>query len=87
MTTITKKNDQTGCTAATYVGNRSIRCLDLVGPDQKTIRQKYLIGEPQDCPMGRADEMKQRGFVGIYLKEAVTFFRLPNSNRILQKTW
>ena len=83
--TLTKKNDETGCTAANYVGNRSARCLDLVGPDKRTIRDKYLIGEPCDCPIGTAEEMKARGYVGIYLREPVTFYRLPNSNRIVPK--
>ena len=75
------------CSPATYIGNRSVRALDLVGPDKKTLRQKFLIGEPRDCPVGSAEEMKRRGFVGIYLKEPIMLFRLPNSGRIVQKTW
>ena len=39
----------------------------------KTLRDKYYVGEPHDCPMGSAEEMKMRGYVGIYLKEPVTF--------------
>lgn len=87
METLTKKNEYAGCTASNYVGNRSGRCLDLIGPDKKTLREKYLIGEPRDCPMGTAAQMKAQGYVGIYLKEPVTFYRLPNSNRIVLKTW
>ena len=81
------KTPEGACNAATYVGNRSIRSLDLVGPDKKTLRQKYIIGEPRACPMGSAEEMKRRGYIGIYLKEPSVFFRLPNSGRIVQKTW
>jgi hypothetical protein len=75
------------CTDSTFVGNRSTNCLDLVGPDKKTLREKYFIGEPHDCPLGSADEMKRRGFVGIYLKNPVVRLRLPNSNIFVQKTW
>jgi hypothetical protein len=75
------------CTDATFVGNRSTHCLDLVGPDKKTIREKYLIGEPHDCPLGTAGEMKRRGFVGIYMKNPVVRLRLPHSNLVIQKTW
>lgn len=81
------KTLETKCNASTFIGNRSASSLDLVGPDKKTLREKYYIGEPHDCPAGSADEMKRRGFVGIYLKEPVTFYRLPNSNRIVPKTW
>jgi hypothetical protein len=75
------------CNAANYVGNRPSNSLDLVGPDKKTLREKYLIGEPRDCPVGTAEEMKARGFVGIYRKEVAKFYRLPNSNRVVPKTW
>ena len=75
------------CNDATFVGNRSVNCLDLVGPDKRTLREKYLIGEPHDCPIGSAEEMKRRGFVGIYLKNTAIKFRLPNSSMIIQKTW
>ena len=51
-----------------------------MGADGKTLRQKYVIGHPQDCPAAKADEMKRRGYVGIYTKTAVSVFRLPNSN-------
>ena len=84
---MTTNNPDAFCNPATYIGNRSARALDLVGPDKKTLRQKYLIGEPHACPLGSALEMKKRGYVGIYLKEPVTFFRLPHSGRIIQKTW
>ena len=52
-----------------FIGNRLSSSLDLIGPDRKTLRQKYDIVEPFDCPLGSAEEMKRRGFVGIYLKE------------------
>jgi hypothetical protein len=84
---MTHKNPGTYSNTPVYVGNRSVRCLDLVGPDKKTIRQKYVIGEPHACPMGSAEEMKRRGFVGIYLKEPAVLFRLPDSGKIVQKTW
>jgi len=51
---------------AAFVGNRHISSLDLVGPDRKTLRDKYRVGEPQDCDAGTAEEMKRRGYVGIY---------------------
>ena len=75
------------CTDSTFVGNRSVNCLDIRGPDRRTIREKYLIGEPHDCPMGSADEMKRRGFVGIYVKNPVVRLRIPHSNVVIQKTW
>jgi hypothetical protein len=75
------------CSAASYIGNRPSSCLDLVGPDKKTLREKYFIGDPHDCPSGTAAEMKARGFVGIYSREQATFFRLPKSNRRVPKTW
>ena len=81
------KNQDTLCNEATFVGNRSIQCLDLVGPDKKTIREKYIVGEPHDCPMGSAQEMKRRGYVGIYLKNAPVRFRLPNSNVVVARSW
>jgi hypothetical protein len=82
---MTKENPL--CSEATFVGNRSVRCLDLVGPDKRTLRDKYLIGDPHDCPLGTADEMKRKGFVGIYLRHPLVRFRLPNSNLVIQKTW
>ena len=82
---MTKENPL--CNDSTFVGNRSVGCLDLVGPDQRTIREKYLIGEPHDCPLGKAEEMKRRGYVGIYLKNTPIKFRLPNSSLVIQKTW
>ena len=75
------------CSDATFVGNRSTNCLDLVGPDHKTLREKYIIGEPHDCPIGSADEMKRRGYVGIYLKGSAVKLRLPNSSFVVHKTW
>ncbi len=34
---------------AAFIGNRDSSSLDLIGPDRKTLREKYLIGRPQDC--------------------------------------
>jgi hypothetical protein len=78
---------ESACNEATFVGNRLATCLDLVGPDKKTLRQKFLVGEPRGCAAGTAEEMKKRGYVGIYQKEREIRFRLPNSNLIIQKTW
>ena len=82
-----KRTENSPCNDANYIGNRSIRSLDLLGPDKKTLREKYLIGEPRDCPMGTADEMKRRGFVGIYMKEPANFFRLRGTGLIVSKAW
>jgi len=67
-----------------YVGNRPEATLDLVGPDKKTLRDKFVIGEPRDCPAGTADEMRRRGFVGIYQKTPCRTFRLPGTGLILR---
>jgi hypothetical protein len=64
-----KSKESSSCDLSTFVGNRSLRCLDLKGPDGRTLREKYLIGEPQACPMGCAAEMKKSGYVGIYDKQ------------------
>ncbi|MDQ6630552.1 MAG: hypothetical protein M3Y82_02205 [Verrucomicrobiota bacterium] len=82
-----KATSESNCNETTYVGNRPLRSLDLLGPDKKTLRQKYLIGEPRSCPLGSAEEMKRRGFVGIYQKSSAVRFRLLNSNLIIEKTW
>jgi hypothetical protein len=66
--------NDTLCDETNYVGNRLASSLDLPGPDHKTLREKYLIGEPRDCPIGKAAEMKRRGFVGIYEKDPNPFF-------------
>ncbi|MCI0540931.1 MAG: hypothetical protein L0Z50_37495 [Verrucomicrobiales bacterium] len=63
-----------------FVGNRLAASLDLIGPDGKTLRQKYVIGDPRDCQAGKADQMKRRGYIGIYNRSPVQVFRLPNSN-------
>jgi len=81
------KKDFTICNAPMYIGNRPASTLDIVGPDKRTLRQKYIIGDPQDCPAASAQEMKRRGFVGIYQKEQSLNFRLPNSNLQIIKTW
>ncbi|MDB6026519.1 MAG: hypothetical protein JWM68_2742 [Verrucomicrobiales bacterium] len=75
------------CNDATFVGNRSVSCLDIVGPDKRTLREKYLVGEPHSCPMGNAEDMKKRGFVGIYLKNPTVKLRLPNSSFLISKNW
>jgi hypothetical protein len=72
---------------STFVGNRLGSCLDLVGPDKKTLRQKFLIGEPRACAAGSAEEMKRRGYVGIYQKERTVTFRLPQSRFVMEKRW
>ena len=61
--------------------------LDLLGPDRKSLRQKFLIGEPGRCAAGTVEEMKRRGYVGIYEKEREARFRLPQSNLVIQKNW
>jgi len=66
-----------------FVGNRLATALDLIGPDKKTLRDKYLVGEPQDCPIGSAAEMKKKGFVGIYQRASEFVLRLP-TNRFLR---
>jgi hypothetical protein len=72
---------------STFVGNRLASCLDLVGPDKKTLRQKFLVGEPRACAAGSAEEMKRRGYVGIYQKERTVTFRLPQTRFVMQKSW
>lgn len=57
------------CDETSFVGNRRATTLDLIGPDMKTLREKYMIGEPRDCPMGTGERMKRLGFVGIYERE------------------
>ena len=68
------------CAPPYFLGNRRASSLDLIGADGKTLRQKYIIGHPQNCSVANADEMKRRGYVGIYAKNAVSVFRLPNSS-------
>ena len=81
------KTAENPCNEATFVGNRLATCLDLIGPDKKSLRQKFLVGEPGRCAAGSAEDMKRRGYVGIYQKERELRFRLPNTNIIIQKTW
>ncbi len=80
-------NTNSACNDATFVGNRAVTCLDIPGPDQKTLREKYLVGDPHDCAVGNSEEMKKRGYVAIYLKNPTIRSRLPNSKIIVQKTW
>ncbi|MDB6129035.1 MAG: hypothetical protein JWM04_142 [Verrucomicrobiales bacterium] len=75
------------CNDATFLGNRPATTLDLVGPDKKTLREKFIIGEPHACAAGGAEEMKRRGFVGIYQKEPRVIYRIPGSNHLIIKTW
>ncbi len=72
---------------ATFVGNRPRHVLDLVGPDKKTLRQKYVVGDPCACPVGTVEEMKRRGYVGVYLQNTAMLYRLPSSGKIIQKSW
>jgi hypothetical protein len=81
------KTKENPCNDSTFVGNRAVTCLDIVGPDKRTLREKYLVGDPHDCPLGPASEMKKRGFVGIYLKNPIVRLRLPNSSFVLAKNW
>ena len=67
-----------------FMGNRLASALDLVGPDQRTLRQKYIVAEPRDCPAGTAEEMRRRGFVGIYARGRHLLFRLPNGRVVLR---
>lgn len=55
-----------------FIGNRIEACLDLIGPDKKTLREKYDIGEPRECALGDSTEMKRRGYVGIYCRRSLT---------------
>lgn len=66
---MSQNTQQPICDEVTFVGNRRATTLDLVGPDMKTLREKYFIGIPRDCPMGSAEQMKRMGFIGIYEKE------------------
>ncbi|MEO5802240.1 MAG: hypothetical protein ABIR24_01820 [Verrucomicrobiota bacterium] len=66
-----KKIAQPTCNESNFVGNRREGCLDLVRHDQKTLREKYLIGPPRPCAAGSADELKHQGFVGLYLRPAL----------------
>lgn len=84
---MTPKRTDTLSIPATFVGNRPQHVLDMVGPDKKTLRQKYLIGDPCACHCGSAEEMKRRGYVGIYLPKTAMLYRLPCSGKIIQKSW
>lgn len=75
------------CDESTFVGNRLAGCLDLLGPDKKSLRQKFIIGEPRACAAGSAEEMKRRGYVGIYQKERTVTFRIPHTSLVLQRSW
>jgi len=81
------KTSEPACNEATFVGNRLAGCLDLLGPDKKSLRQKFLIGEPRACAAGSAEDMKRRGYVGIYQKERTVTFRIPQTNLLLHKAW
>ncbi|MEP6662971.1 MAG: hypothetical protein ABJC04_04830 [Verrucomicrobiota bacterium] len=81
------KRTENPCNEATFIGNRMVGSLDLIGPDKKSLREKYLIGDPRQCAAGSAEEMKRRGYVGIYMKERVVRFRIPQSGLVLQQSW
>lgn len=66
-----------------FVGNRPASTLDLVGPDGRTLREQYRIGEPRDCEFGNAEQMKRLGFVGIYRSSKAVTYRLPGTNLTL----
>ncbi len=74
------------CNDATFVGNRLATSLDLLGPDKKSLRQKFLIGEPGDCAAGSTEEMKRRGYVGIYEREREVRFRIPHFQFVAPKS-
>ena len=80
-----KNNDKMECTELNFIGNRLASCLDLVGPDKKTIREKNLVGDPRDCPFGSSEEMKRRGFVGIYEKQPRHKISAPKLSFLLKK--
>jgi hypothetical protein len=80
-----KINDTDVCKETNFVGNRLATSLDLMGPDKRTLREKYLIGDPRDCPVGSAEEMKRRGYVGIYEKEAHHKIAAPKLAELLRK--
>src|SRR4051812_46666392 len=61
-----KTGHEAFCTEENFVGNRRPTCLDLVGYDNKTLREKFLIGAPRACFAGTAEEMEREGFVGLY---------------------
>ena len=63
-----------------FIGNRRESTLDLVGPDKKTLREKYFIGDPQDCAVGTAEQMKRQGFVGIYHRTQDRVYYLPGTS-------
>lgn len=69
---IVKQGEGGAVSGATFVGNRPASCLDLrggAGTGGRTLRQRFAIGDPRECPAGTAEEMKRRGYVGIYMKE------------------
>jgi hypothetical protein len=80
-----KNNSKIVCNETNFVGNRLASSLDLIGPDKKTLREKYLIGDPRNCPMGSSEEMKRRGFVGIYEKESRHRLSQAKVNFLIQK--
>ena len=83
-TKVNQKNSDPADAGLYFIGNRLETSLDLLGPDRKTLRQKYVIGDPRDCPAGTAKEMKARGYIGLYKRDAVVEFRIPNTNLTIQ---
>jgi hypothetical protein len=61
-----KSTNKTICDESNFTGNRRETCLDLVGYDGKTLREKFIIAEPRACSAGSAEKMKRDGFVGLY---------------------
>ena len=79
-----RKNREAAFASLHFIGNRLATSVDLVGPDGKTLRQKYIIGAPAACPAGTAEEMGRRGYVGLYKRESFLVLRIPNSNLTLR---
>ena len=75
------KNNLSQCapSPSRFVGNRLQRALDLCGSDGRTLRQKYIIGDPMECPAGTAMEMKRLGYVGLYSRSNLLVYTLPNT--------
>jgi hypothetical protein len=49
-----------------YVGHRLASALDFLDEGCRTVRDNYIIGDPQDCEIGTAAQLKKKGFVGLY---------------------
>src|SRR5262245_32989203 len=56
-----------------FLGNRPLSALDLVGPDKRTLWEKYLIGEPQDCPAGTPAQWSDGDLSGFIARSRRVF--------------